>query len=60
MVYWDNSAHIPQSIEWSFPSIPSYSSKYVEEVSYHGSFMPHEFQAHQSVYMLPQGQSYSG
>lgn len=59
MMYWDNSPQLPQNIEWSFPSLPSYSNKYVEDVSYHGNFIPNEF-SHQSVYMLPQGQSYSG
>jgi Gti1/Pac2 family transcription factor len=59
VMYWDNSPQLPQNIEWSFPSIPSYPNKYVEDVPYHGNFMSQDF-SNQSVYMLPQGQSYSG
>lgn len=60
MMYWDQSPQLSQGLEWSFPSIPPYQNKYVEDVSYHGNFMPHEFSAPQSVYMLPQSQSYNG
>jgi Gti1/Pac2 family transcription factor len=59
MVYWDGSPHISQGVEWSFPSVPSYQNKYVEDIQYHGNFMPQDY-SHQSVYMMPQQQSYSG
>jgi Gti1/Pac2 family transcription factor len=38
MAYWDSSPHVPQSVQ-SFSSISSYSSKYVDDVSYRGRFI---------------------
>jgi hypothetical protein len=55
------SSQLPQGMEqWSFPSMASYPNKYVEDVSYQGNFVSHDF-SHQSVYMpvLQQGQNYS-
>jgi Gti1/Pac2 family transcription factor len=39
MANQDSSPHLPQSLEWYFPTIPSHSRKYVGDMSYHESFI---------------------